>query len=556
MASPVENIINSWLTNVVTKSNWTEGILHTDTMFSLGMNDINIYNIANNNCVLTELQPVSVDNPFNTGQELVITNTGYASPNLGGFSFDDIAFSDRVIITRFWAKIPIGYQVDFFGDEIGDNAISYWYSSNQGTGVFTEYVNILICGNTGTFSKANSFALFGEAGTIENPITWSIASASSYDLSSSYYQYFQTNRISEDLAVTTLDLDVTKLEVAEINQNINVNNEVLRAVTPFYTHFSEDGLLNIISLSNVDVFEENNVVKLQVIESNIAENTVAFTGFRGFKLKAGETLKFNLCIYTGMIIQREVSLSLFKNTENPSLVDTKHFQVAGQLFINNLSYIYSAQEEIILDTLVLNLNGDTTRPSNASTYLEAESSFKVLLENTTSTLLGGQSVTYKSKTTPYYDYSRSTTKLFESLLEIKDALSIGSNVSDHAGLINRGASNQHPMSAITGLTHALTLLKYSKYDFVDLVDNSLNFYADEVVIKTLDLSSLLLNYIIDTWSNATSLNVPNSSIIDDRFNRMEDAIRDLQAIVGTSKFLISSDGFILISSDNQTLKAT
>ena len=79
-----------------------------------------------------------------------------------------------------------------------------------------------------------------------------------------------------------------------------------------------------------------------------------------------------------------------------------------------------------------------------------ESSFKVLLENTTSTLLGGQSVTYKSKTTPYYDYSKSTTKLFESLLEIKDALSIGSNVSDHAGLINRGASNQHPIDAIAG----------------------------------------------------------------------------------------------------------
>lgn len=233
MASPIENIINSWLTNVVTKSNWTEGILHTDTMFSLGMNDINIYNIANNNCVLTELQPVSVDNPFNTGQELVITNTGYASPNLGGFSFDDTSFSDRVIITRFWAKIPIGYQVDFFGDEIGDNAISYWYSSNQGTGVFTEYVNILICGNTGTFSKANSFALFGEAGTIENPITWSIASASSYDLSSSYYQYFQTNRISEDLAVTTLDLDVTKQRVTINKKAINTKNKKLNTLLDF-----------------------------------------------------------------------------------------------------------------------------------------------------------------------------------------------------------------------------------------------------------------------------------------------------------------------------------
>jgi len=233
MASPVENIINSWLTNVVTKSNWTEGILHTDTMFSLGMNDINIYNIANNNCVLTELQTVSVDNPFNTGQELVITNTGYASPNLGGFSFDDIAFSDRVIITRFWAKIPIGYQVDFFGDEIGDNAISYWYSSNQGTGVFTEYVNILICGNTGTFSKANSFALFGEAGTIENPITWSIASASSYDLSSSYYQYFQTNRISEDLAVTTLDLDVTKSVLVNVKKNVDVTYKAIYSNVEF-----------------------------------------------------------------------------------------------------------------------------------------------------------------------------------------------------------------------------------------------------------------------------------------------------------------------------------
>lgn len=122
MATPVENIINNWLTNVVTKSNWTEGILHSDPTFSLGMNDVNIYNIANNNCVSHELHPISIDNPFTNGQELVISNTGYASPNLGGFSFDDIAFSDRVIITRFWAKIPVGYQVDFFSDEIGDNA--------------------------------------------------------------------------------------------------------------------------------------------------------------------------------------------------------------------------------------------------------------------------------------------------------------------------------------------------------------------------------------------------------------------------------------------------
>lgn len=227
MSLTLQNIINAWLSNIVAKSQWNDGVsLHSDPYFTSSNNDLTIYNIANNDCVLFNRVNASGDNPFSFGKELVISNLGYASPNLGGFSFEDEVLPEMVIITRFFAKIPVGYQIDYYSGDVGENATSYWFGSNIGTGLFREYINVLVCGNPGSFFKANSFALSGIAGTPESPVTWSLAFANSYDLSASYYQYFQTHQIGESLETTNLKLNKTKLGVDFATKNIIKSFEV------------------------------------------------------------------------------------------------------------------------------------------------------------------------------------------------------------------------------------------------------------------------------------------------------------------------------------------
>lgn len=87
-------------------------LLYKDVMFSEGMNDLNLYNNLENENVTITRQEKSSDNPCGE-YELKITNTGEASPDLGGFYWGNMARANAAFIYRIIAKIPVGHQLIF-----------------------------------------------------------------------------------------------------------------------------------------------------------------------------------------------------------------------------------------------------------------------------------------------------------------------------------------------------------------------------------------------------------------------------------------------------------
>lgn len=156
-------------------------LLYKDVMFSDGMNDLNLYNNLENENVTITRQEKSSDNPCGE-YELKITNTGEASPDLGGFYWGNMSRANAVFIYRIIAKIPVGHQLIFTANKYGDSPSTVWITSQQGTGDFTEYICKVVCGSTGTFSTIGYFYLDGTIGSETDPVEWYVAYAGVWDM--------------------------------------------------------------------------------------------------------------------------------------------------------------------------------------------------------------------------------------------------------------------------------------------------------------------------------------------------------------------------------------
>lgn len=84
------------------------------------------------------------------------TNTDY---RLGGFSFANVSRANAKFVVRIVAKIPIGFQIQNYHNQYGNNATTEWLTSQAGTGNYEEYMCLVTCGASGTFSTINHLAL-------------------------------------------------------------------------------------------------------------------------------------------------------------------------------------------------------------------------------------------------------------------------------------------------------------------------------------------------------------------------------------------------------------
>ncbi len=164
-------------------------MLHRDPTFVNGYNDISVYNnLGNGNVTLkrvTNTADITIPNDNRTYIE--ISNTGSASPNIGGFTFSDKANYRKIIVVRIIAKIPSGRNIEFASNGYGNGGSFTWLTSTAGTGDWAEYVGKLRCG-TGTssnFSTTNYFSITGAAGTASSPVKWYLAYATTFDITSS-----------------------------------------------------------------------------------------------------------------------------------------------------------------------------------------------------------------------------------------------------------------------------------------------------------------------------------------------------------------------------------
>lgn len=151
-------------------------MLYRDPTFAEGMNSTSLYNNSGGTAVSLERIARQSDNPSTSTHQLKITYVGGsngADPGLGGFRFENATSrAGGIYIIRLVAKVPVGYTLEAAYNSIGTGGDHTWLSSRAGTGAYQDYIVMIKCGSSGTFSTHGYIYLEGPA---TPNIEWHIA---------------------------------------------------------------------------------------------------------------------------------------------------------------------------------------------------------------------------------------------------------------------------------------------------------------------------------------------------------------------------------------------
>lgn len=136
---------------------------------------LSVYNNSGNGTVThARVDAKAQNSPFWQQHPYVlqITTNGTASPGAGGFVCAHMAAADRIVVEKFVAKIPVGYNVTQAYNTQGTGSSVTFLSSSAGTGDWAEYTILYKCGNSGSFSSGGHVYITGSNNT---SVTWYVA---------------------------------------------------------------------------------------------------------------------------------------------------------------------------------------------------------------------------------------------------------------------------------------------------------------------------------------------------------------------------------------------
>ena len=210
--------VNTANSNITTATELAQAMalgkmLNTDPIFKKGINGVKVYNNSSGSQVTVTRIAKTSDLPTTSTHCMEIKVIGgTTSPGRGGFYFGTPSRANAVFITRFIAKIPIGYSLSWYSNTIGTGSTQKWLTATAGTGKWTEYVCKVTCGSSGTFSTTNHFALNGgSTPSTSAPLIWYLAYATVFDVTDMDYTV-QDN---------TTQITTTNNKVASIETNLN-----------------------------------------------------------------------------------------------------------------------------------------------------------------------------------------------------------------------------------------------------------------------------------------------------------------------------------------------
>lgn len=171
----------------------TGKMIHLDPMFKNGLNNCSVYNNAGNGVVtLTRIAKPS-DCPTTSTHCLEIKITGAGSPGWGGFYQGIQARAGAKFVVKLIAKIPVGYKLNLASNSMGSGYSDKIITSADGTGKFEEYIRVVTCGITGTFSSGGHFYLSGgSTPTATTPLLCQIAYCTVFDITDGDYTLVDT----------------------------------------------------------------------------------------------------------------------------------------------------------------------------------------------------------------------------------------------------------------------------------------------------------------------------------------------------------------------------
>ncbi|WGL71030.1 phage tail protein [Elizabethkingia anophelis] len=156
-------------------SQYTNGnCLYRDADFRSSLNGLSVYNNSSNGTVELFLWTASAANAPTKSPNMAICryNGGGAQPYLGGFYFGTPTRANAVFVVRLIMRLDVGYHITFHSNQAGDNYSFDWATPVDGTGKWEEYIGVLRCGATGTFSSSMFFAIAGANKVIETYIAY------------------------------------------------------------------------------------------------------------------------------------------------------------------------------------------------------------------------------------------------------------------------------------------------------------------------------------------------------------------------------------------------
>lgn len=162
-------------------------LLYKDLQFTYTNNGIALYNNSGGNAVTVIREEILKDTKVY--QMKISKIVGNSSPGLGGFCWANQSRANAVFESRFTAKIPKGYHINYASNAHGDGAKDIWITDTAGTDDWVEYKHQVFCGKTGTFSSISFFYLTkdpikDQANDDYNTIvTWYIKQGTVFDLS-------------------------------------------------------------------------------------------------------------------------------------------------------------------------------------------------------------------------------------------------------------------------------------------------------------------------------------------------------------------------------------
>ena len=230
-------------------------MLFSDPTFKNSSNNIKTYNNNGNGTVTTSRISKINGCPTDSQYCIEVKTVGSASPNHGGFYFGNMTRANAIFVTKIIAKIPVGLRIGWYSNSTGNNGSSKWLTSVNGTGKWEEYIHLLKCGDTGSFSSTSFFALDGGGTpTSSNPIIWHIA----------YTTVFDITENDESVNVLKTEMSTAKNKVAIIETNLDSITQRISS-TESKTHSIETTLGG--KASKQEVAEVNN--RIATIKANL-----------------------------------------------------------------------------------------------------------------------------------------------------------------------------------------------------------------------------------------------------------------------------------------------
>lgn len=272
-------------------------MLYKDPSFVKGVNNVSFYNNLGNGNVGVSLTAKPSDAPTTSPNCIQVKTIGTASPDFGGFTFMTQSRANAIFVTRLIAKIPSGMTLVFRSNAFGSGSSVKWLTSNMGTDTWQEYICLVICGSSGSFSSTNFYNLSGTfSPSSSNPLLWYLAYATVYDITDAEINF----QDSITAAQATAD-SKTRTYYQDAQPTAPSGGFSVGDIWQKVTYTDTTGVVNMDSTKNVCRFEYRwngttwvqinfNVSGSYVTQTNDSiSSLVTKTGINS--LGAGETLK-------------------------------------------------------------------------------------------------------------------------------------------------------------------------------------------------------------------------------------------------------------------------